>query len=612
MTLAGKIREKLVGPIAGLGAAAKIFVVVILVAVLVIISFIVIVSKTISDRMEAAVDRNLGRDLKVLETALESEGSYLRAEARTLAGLEGVREALREGDVQRLESFASTIQETHDLDVAYVVSGKGDLVAGWGGNPPEPGVVGELPLVQEALAGKDRTGIVALGDTAWLAGVAPLVGSYGQVDAVFLVARELDRDYLKSVTAALASHAVLIEGPWVVSCLPVAEHEYLLAEGVLADLLTGQPDLRDVVLEGEPYRVLTAPLVVAGSPSPTVGLFYPTEHIRDARREAIGRVVLLGGVLVGLALVLAGSHFRTVFTPLHSLTRAAEHIAGGDLARPIDVRGTADIKALASSFERMRTALRDHIEAQQRWSEELDARVRARTAELEEVCRARDRLTARIIGAQEDERQRVARELHDDTSQMLASLIVSLGTLSRLTHEADVLELLERAKRLAVETVEGVNRIVLGLRPRLLDDYGLLPAIRWYADECLRPMGVEVCVEERGVESRLPRQSETAVFRVVQEAVSNIARHARATHTKISLTWGPASMRVCIDDNGQGFDGQGMMGSENRQRSLGLLGMEERVALLGGKLDVASARGSGTHITFEIPLLEPRKVDGQD
>jgi signal transduction histidine kinase len=169
--------------------------------------------------------------------------------------------------------------------------------------------------------------------------------------------------------------------------------------------------------------------------------------------------------------------------------QAAEAMAAGDLSQPVRVQGTAEVEALAAAFDQMRASLQAHIEAQRRWGQELEAQVSARTRELEALCRVRDRLVVKLLSAQEEERQRVARELHDETSQVLANLVVALGTMARLTPDVDMRQRLSQVKRQAIETLEGVKRIVLDLRPRLLDDYGLLPAIQWYVEERLGQAG---------------------------------------------------------------------------------------------------------------------------
>ncbi|MFQ5595005.1 MAG: PAS domain S-box protein, partial [Anaerolineae bacterium] len=211
-------------------------------------------------------------------------------------------------------------------------------------------------------------------------------------------------------------------------------------------------------------------------------------------------------------------------------------------------------------------------------------------------------LTAKLVEVAEEERQRVARELHDETSQALANLVVTLGTVARITRDEETRRQLEQAKQLVVGTLEGVNRIVHDLRPRLLDDYGLLPAIRWYAEERLGQAGVDVGVEVQGTEMRLPAHTETAVFRMIQEAMNNIVRHAQATQATVRLTWERHQLAVEVIDDGRGYDVQETLNGARRDQSLGLLGMQERAMLVGGTLSIDSESGAGTRVLIQVPV----------
>lgn len=221
-------------------------------------------------------------------------------------------------------------------------------------------------------------------------------------------------------------------------------------------------------------------------------------------------------------------------------------------------------------------------------------------------------LTAQLIDVAEAERRRVARELHDETSQALANLVVTLGTAARLTSEGETRRQLEQVRLLAVETLEGVNRIVHDLRPRLLDDYGLVAAIRGYAEERLEQAGIDVTVEVTGAEARLPPHVEMGIFRVVQEAVNNIVRHSDATHACIRLGCETEHFVVEIHDDGRGFEVSAILGGSRQNGCLGLLGMQERVALIGGTLEIDSAPAAGTRIRVQVPVSQAVEADVQD
>ncbi len=225
-----------------------------------------------------------------------------------------------------------------------------------------------------------------------------------------------------------------------------------------------------------------------------------------------------------------------------------------------------------------------------------------RELQLREQTRAE--LLRRIISAQEDERRRVARELHDVTSQALATLGVRLEALTAPlgSNRKDVGALLEEMKSLLTATSKEVHKLIYDLRPSLLDDLGLPAALRSCARNSLEAAGIEVHLEVAGQEKRLPPQVEIAVFRIVQEAITNIASHAHAQSAYISLEFKEKGVAVQIEDDGIGFDLSQVLQLASVKESVGLRGMEERAELLGGTLSINTKPGGGTRVTVEIPV----------
>lgn len=224
-------------------------------------------------------------------------------------------------------------------------------------------------------------------------------------------------------------------------------------------------------------------------------------------------------------------------------------------------------------------------------------------------------LLKKVITAQEEERKRIARELHDETNQSLAALAVGLKAASALV-KRDV----ERAERTledlkdsAVIIMRELHNIVYDLRPTLLDDIGLIPALRWCAETRLESQGIEVSMEVTGVSSRLPPEVETILFRIGQEAISNIAKYAEAGHVHLCLRGAEDHVLLRVSDDGCGFDVDGVLREKEGKRSLGLIGMMERAGLLGGKVEIESNIGAGTIISAQVPI-SPRgeELDGQD
>src|SRR5579884_3756979 len=232
-------------------------------------------------------------------------------------------------------------------------------------------------------------------------------------------------------------------------------------------------------------------------------------------------------------------------------------------------------------------------------------------AKLYEEVRDRDalrrQLLARIVVAQEEERRRIARELHDEIGQALTALVMQLGGVAgTLPPEAAALrDRLVAIREMTSHAVGEVRRLMLNLRPAVLDDLGLVPAIRWYAEAYLRPAGIEAQVSVAGLDERgrLPEHLELAAFRLTQEALTNVVRHARATRVTIALERKDGALALSINDDGCGFDVE-RRARPGQRGGWGLVGMHERAALLGGNMAVSSQPGHGTSVTVTLPVGE--------
>lgn len=217
----------------------------------------------------------------------------------------------------------------------------------------------------------------------------------------------------------------------------------------------------------------------------------------------------------------------------------------------------------------------------------------------------RGELLREIFSIQEEERKRIARELHDDTMQSLASLAANLEAVaSMLPVEASKVKgILKGLQSLSIGTLDEIHRLIYKLRPTLLDDLGLVAATRWLAENNLGTAGIKVNFRVAGGERRLYSSLETTLFRVIQEAISNIARHAHATHAQILINFKRGSIQVQIRDDGVGFDFEEAINSKDRPRGLGLLGMKERAGLFNGSFTITSSPGGGgTKINVKIPI----------
>jgi signal transduction histidine kinase len=233
----------------------------------------------------------------------------------------------------------------------------------------------------------------------------------------------------------------------------------------------------------------------------------------------------------------------------------------------------------------------------------VQALERESDARYREVVTAREelhRLSTRLVSAQEEERRKLSRELHDEVGAAMAALLMEMGNLDSALPPGDTAlhGRVQAVRKLAENNVGLVRNLSLLLRPPMLDDLGLVPALKWKAREVARRTGIKIRVDAEEVSEDLPDEHRTCVYRVVQEALHNATRHAGASHVTIQVRQEPARIRVLISDDGSGFE-------PRQEKGVGILGMEERVRNLGGKLHIESSPGHGARLTFELPLEEP-------
>jgi len=219
----------------------------------------------------------------------------------------------------------------------------------------------------------------------------------------------------------------------------------------------------------------------------------------------------------------------------------------------------------------------------------------------EETADARSQLkdlSARLVEAQETERRALSRELHDEVGQSLSAVLVELRNLSAglgLRSAEQSRSHVETIKGLVESTVRVIRNMALLLRPSMLDDLGLIPALKWQARECAKRTSMDVSVATEVESDDLPDEYKTCVYRVVQEALHNCERHSHATAIRIRVEQKFDRLTLAIQDDGQGFDVRQMKG-------VGLLGIQERVAPLGGTASVHSQVGEGTILSIELPF----------
>lgn len=284
-------------------------------------------------------------------------------------------------------------------------------------------------------------------------------------------------------------------------------------------------------------------------------------------------------------------------------------------------RQTARSIRYAIERQQAEAALRRAEAELQRQRDQLEVRVRERTAELSKANRALEaeilqrqwaeeahqQVLRRLAEAEETERGRISRELHDRLGQELTALKLGLQILRKQGPFAPpVQESVSNLEKLTDGLMRDIHRLAWELRPSALDDLGLELALRRYTDQWSETSGVPVDFHSRGIAgSRLPLEFETALYRITQEALTNISRHAQAHCVSVVLERRPGAVSLIVEDDGQGFDAGAILQSAAAQGRLGLIGMQERVKLIGGTLEIESAPGSGATVFVRLPLAPP-------
>jgi two-component system sensor histidine kinase UhpB len=330
------------------------------------------------------------------------------------------------------------------------------------------------------------------------------------------------------------------------------------------------------------YKIVLANAVIVLGGSFAGGLA-TARYVRVAPgRSAVDLVVLLaiGGVL--LSLVVNALILRLALSPLQLLEDTAGRVQAGDMDARVPLSPVADreLDRLSRTFNAM-----------------LDA-------SAADHQRLRD-VAARALGAAEEERKRIARELHDETAQRLAALLIRLRIL-RTSADAGAMDAgLETLRAEIGEALEGVRRYARGLRPPALDELGLVPAIESHVRSLSEATGLAIdAAADPEVDGLLPPEGELAVYRIVQEALSNVVRHSGARRVAVRVGREPGLVVVTVRDDGRGFSPRDVMSEDGG--GLGLFGMQERAGYLGGRVEVTSRPGAGTRVRAEIPATGGR------
>jgi signal transduction histidine kinase len=376
-----------------------------------------------------------------------------------------------------------------------------------------------------------------------------------------------------------------------------ADHQILYKVGDLTDQSADHPGVAQALQgqSGTTYvKVGGDEHVTAYSPIPAAGWALITEESWEAvstptlQASQVAPLVLVPAVLIMLLALYLGA--SQVVKPLRTLESKAATLAWGDFKTIQEpVGGIAEIQHLQWELIRM-------------------------ADKVSEAQRSLHGYIGSITAAQEDERRRLARELHDDTLQALIALkqrvqLAQLELQPSLKPATPESAELNEISSLTEQTIENLRRLTGALRPVYLEDLGLVPALEMLARETGQGMGITVGFHRQGFERRLEASVELALYRMAQEALSNIARHAQAKQASLSISFSSEGVSLQVSDDGVGFDLPKNPAEYTANGHYGLLGLHERAELIGATLDIRSSPGKGTSLTVTLPNLSPTLIE---
>jgi len=311
----------------------------------------------------------------------------------------------------------------------------------------------------------------------------------------------------------------------------------------------------------------------------------------------------VSAIFIAIALLLAVGMSQSIVKPVHELIDATVKIAEGDMSRPIAVGGRDEIGKLSSSFEIMRVKLADSQDDLQRYNMALEHLVAERTHQINDSRLKIKDLLKKVITSQEDERKRIARELHDNIMQDLAATLIKIDICKKFPENLTVAKI-DEIKMIIEKNIDDVYRIIKNLRPSILDDLGFEAAVRWLLDHHLESKGIHCYVNIYNTISDLTfePQVEIELFRIIQESVINISKHARAENVFVLLEIRNGQLTIELEDDGCGFDITSAFDTTESSRGLGLQGIKERASFLNWQCIICSSPGAGTRVSIKVPV----------
>lgn len=319
------------------------------------------------------------------------------------------------------------------------------------------------------------------------------------------------------------------------------------------------------------------------------------KYARNSIHQHIRDVLVTVLMICALAVFLSSRISALITKPIRNLAKVAESITKGNLEIRADIRDTGEAGKLAVAFNEMAASL---IKA--------SADKEVLLGELRAKEQMRDTLITKLMTAQEDERKRISRELHDETSQALTSLMLTMRVLAEDAPNQEQKDALLLGREVAANILREVRDLAVELRPPALDDLGLVAALERYGEKFAIRHGLDIDLTTSGRQTSVDGQIAVALYRIVQESLNNVVQHSGATTVAIDITFQPEQIMVTIADNGKGISDSDLVRAQKEHR-LGLYGMRERIELLQGRLAIRQSRCGGTELFIAIPQYHPTK-----
>ncbi len=320
---------------------------------------------------------------------------------------------------------------------------------------------------------------------------------------------------------------------------------------------------------------------------------FPIKTVLDAAYRFLYWILIAGLLLIVVSMVVVWVISRNITRPIKKLEAAVSSIAAGDYSSLVHVNRKDEIGKLARAFNTMVTQVNNAHAGLQRKITEI--------GQMNEQLR---NLSAHLQNIREDERVRIAREMHDELGQLLTCFKMDAVWLNKKMagQDEELIKKISGMITLVDEAITFVRKLASELRPAILDEFGIVAALQWQSNEFVKRFNIETEFHsEIKEEPQVSPLVATGLFRMYQESLTNVARHAKAKHVTATLESNGNQLLLSIIDDGKGFS----LGGNGHSKTLGLLGMQERAIMIGGSIEIISAPGKGTHVLIQVPSHEP-------